>query len=279
MIGIIWWNSGPEPGTAPFEGRAIYGLRSIEDKAVTTELYTYPLEHERSDLPYQFVGKPLRFSFPKKYYYFSSNFEGGPQLLIALALDAETLRATTDDMKKCCGAKSLDNVYRRLRQDSRNNIMVQIHSREGSKPQGAEHEIEQFFEYAEQNQKIPVDRMCDHIMYDGKGDSNKIQENHYREQHQKNGRSIVIDGLDLFEKSYFGVRRLNRSQYQTLHCPIDSKVCIGEITYMDHLVRFFMDKKFVCRYPDLGVRIWNFIDDHRVGGVGSAGPELTAEVR
>jgi hypothetical protein len=112
LVMLAWLVScRPASNTAPYKsGRGEVGPdQSLDDTVVVNELYTYTTRDSGKDR-YRYVGSPLRLAFAKKYYRWSSNMDGGPQMEVQLLLDAGTLRPAVDVIRERYGAKTLDDV-------------------------------------------------------------------------------------------------------------------------------------------------------------------------
>lgn len=88
-----------DPMSAPYVyGRGMgHSSSTLDESPVTTELHTYVVKDEDR---FRRFGAPLQLTFPKKYYGYTTNFEGGPQYYVLLLLDGPTLRPRVDVIRE-----------------------------------------------------------------------------------------------------------------------------------------------------------------------------------
>ena len=99
-----------EPATAPWHFGYMTG--SLDETPVTTELHTYDRSAGASS--YKIHGAPLKLTFPKKYFAYSTNLEGGAQLEVILYLDGASLRPVYDVLRDRYTTRTRDESWGKI---------------------------------------------------------------------------------------------------------------------------------------------------------------------
>jgi len=241
-VGLVWvWNLTGD--TAPVE----------------THLYEY-IRAAGTEFNYETTGKHMSFRFPKTYYSYEENQAGGPQRLIGLSVDRETLHPLARviiENEDITSAKSIAHYYRKMDNNNRSyasrNLAIVIDSNANRKEWPLEAQV--FENLIESGYLKRTKRLCG-FEFARRRSSHSTS----LEDVRKDDQGVV----GLYSNDLFAVSVGGGARNSSLKCLKHAGTCRHAFHYREVSVEYNIPKDKLCQHAKLSGNVSTLLDKYRI---------------